>query len=446
MSTSQLVDPITSLLPPELTTKIFQLCIQELVQTSLEDELSTLMSFDLCHRHDNITTEGPVLLCQVSRTWRDFVYDCPMLWTNICAHTSSALGNQHAYSEWLARSGKLPLAVCISLDLPDHIDAFTVIFNHSARIRSLRFLDTTGEDVTWDLTSSPFTSLDTFAIESVQPIKVLPMISAIIATAPHLRSIKWNLDHVPIPLHTIGSQLKELNFSTRVSDDRTYNALRACPNVVKLLVRYRSYTEPIGGGDVLLADLQVLDSYRFAMQGVVAPKLRKFTFQGFSDYIPDLMSFIRQSPQLDDLDLNLLNAADDLIEMIPHLSTVTRLKIAVETVFSVLYIDKIFKTLTWHQEDGAASCLLPNLRHLYLHFNLFNVKPFDVNGEPLMNMLESRCRPYAPTAASGGVVISRLESFTFGGDGTITQETRQRLRSLQLQAQAPRLSLLHIDF
>ncbi|KAH7904501.1 hypothetical protein BJ138DRAFT_1119355 [Hygrophoropsis aurantiaca] len=282
MSASQLVDPISSLLPPELITKIFQLCIPQLAQIPLADVLSTPISIDLCRRRHNITAEGPVLLCRVSRTWKDFVYDCPMLWTNICAHASSALRNPNAFSSWLARSGNLPLAVCISLDLLHHIDVFTIIFNCSARIRFLKFLNITGEDMTWDLTSSLFTQLDTFAVESLyvdeDPLpNLLDMISAIITTAPHLRSIRWNLDDAPTPLVTIGSQLKELDFSTDVPDERMYNVLRACPNVVKLIVKYYSDMEPTGGGDVLLADLQILYSYSFAMRGVVAPKLRSWT-------------------------------------------------------------------------------------------------------------------------------------------------------------------------
>ncbi|KAH7903795.1 hypothetical protein BJ138DRAFT_1107377 [Hygrophoropsis aurantiaca] len=446
MSVSQLTDPITSLLPPELITKIFQLCIPELAQKNpLKVEVYNINCIDSVHHHT--TTEGPVLLCRVSRSWKDFVYGCPMLWTNICAHSSSALRNPNVFSSWLARSGNLPLAVCISLGLLYHIDVFTIIFNHAARIRSLKFLNPSRTDMTWDFTSSPFTQLDTFAVETVSAYEdplpnLMTMITAIIATAPHLRSIKWNIDNVPISLTTIGSQLKELNFSTRVADVRTYNAFRACPNVVKLSVIGRSHTKPTGGGDVLLADLQILHSYCFAMQGVVAPKLRKFAFKGYAHCIPDLLSFIRHSPQLDDLDLNLVYAADYFIQMMPHLSTITRLKITVSTFDPIFLTNEMLKTLTCHRVDGAGSCLLPNLRHLDLRIDFFDSRPFDIDGILLVNMLESRCHcPDAPIAPDG-VVLSHLESFTFLGAGIITHEARQRLQSLQLQA--PGLSL-HIN-
>ncbi|KAH7904800.1 hypothetical protein BJ138DRAFT_864788 [Hygrophoropsis aurantiaca] len=425
MPTSQLTDPITSLLPPELITEIFQLCIPVLTQNHVYNG-----------SNPHTTMEGPVLLCRVSRSWKDFVYSCPILWTNICVHRSSSLENVNELSAWLARSVNLPLAVCISLNLLDHIDAFTMLFNHPARIRSLKFLNPAGKDVTWDFTSSPFTRLDTFAIESLSTLVPLPnlsaMVSAIILTAPHLYSIKWDFDDDSDPLITIGSQLKELDFATFVADDRTYNVLRACPKLVKLSVRYRSHSDPTGSGDVLLADLQILHSSNFAMRGVVAPKLRRFAFKGYSDWIPDdLQSFIGHSPQLDDLDLDLiLYLADDLIYMMPHLTTISQLKIAVRTPDPILLANEMFKTLTCHRDGETGSCPLPNLRHLDLHIDFLNTTPFMIGSDLSMSMLESRCRPHT-LANLDGVIMSPLESFRFLGAGIITHEAKQRLQSLQ---------------
>ncbi|KAH7905490.1 hypothetical protein BJ138DRAFT_1228953 [Hygrophoropsis aurantiaca] len=323
---------------------------------------------------------------------------------------NSSLENATALSSLLARSVHLPLAVCISRNLLDHINAFTVLLNHSARIRSLKFYNSIGEDITWDFTSSPFTRLDTFAIKSLATVGPFPnlsaMISAIILTTSHLRSIKWHFDYDPAPLITISSQLKELDFATFVTDDRTYNVLRACPKLVKLSVRYLSLIDPTGSGDVLLADLQILHSSNFAMQGVVAPKLRRFAFKGFSDQIPDdLLPFIRHSPQLDDLDLDLmLYIANDLIHMMPHLSTISQLKITINTPFPILLANEIFKTLTCHREDGAGGCLLPNLRHLDLHIDFLNPTPFMIDGDLLVSMLESRCHPHT-LANLGGVIL-----------------------------------------
>ncbi|KAH7916784.1 hypothetical protein BJ138DRAFT_1121589 [Hygrophoropsis aurantiaca] len=147
-------------------------------------------------------------------------------------------------------------------------------------------------------------------------------------------SVRWCFDDDPTPLITIGSQLKELDFFTVVADDRIYNVLRACPNLVKLSVNHRPYNKHTACGDVLLADLQILNSYYLATQGVVAPKLRNFAFK-------------------DDLTLYI---ADDLFHMIPRLSAVAQLKSIAKTPDPVLPTQYSRFSLT---VERMQSCVLP---------------------------------------------------------------------------------------
>ncbi|KAH7931306.1 hypothetical protein BV22DRAFT_10094 [Leucogyrophana mollusca] len=438
-----LVDPVASLLPPELVEKIFHLCVPTHKHLHLKEVLSGCRNGS----GHNTTTEAPVLLCRVSKDWKDFVYSCPSLWANICAHSRPASGNLDAMNAWLARSKSFPLTVCLSLSFTNHADASTVLFAHSARIRSLRLINTVGGDVSWDFTSAlPFTRLEAFSIESPPSMiyypNLLETISSILLSAPRLHDVKWAFDEYPSPLLTIGSQIKELDLTSFQSTSQISDILRACPHLVELSVNKHSWdAHPTTRPDqdaVVLADLKTLHTSRFVMPGFVAPVLRSFGFNGHDGHLPDLISFLRHSPQLDDVAISLqLGSRADLIELISSIRSTSQLEINFRTADPSAITHQTLAALTYAQGDQNL-CTLPNLQRLELngsHPRSRDQPPFRVQEDLVMNMLESRCRtplssrstdprPHSP---------SSLESFVLNKSGTVKPDTMLRLEPLREQ-------------
>ncbi|KDR86017.1 hypothetical protein GALMADRAFT_150356 [Galerina marginata CBS 339.88] len=97
-------DPITSRIPPEVVSYIFQLCLPS--PPSKSDPL-----------HDLDMEEGPSPLKfgAVCRDWRKVAWATPRLWTvlRFCISVPSFRARCDLAQQWLARSGGLPLTIYI---------------------------------------------------------------------------------------------------------------------------------------------------------------------------------------------------------------------------------------------------------------------------------------------------------------------------------------------
>ncbi|KAH7931312.1 hypothetical protein BV22DRAFT_10352 [Leucogyrophana mollusca] len=437
-----LVDPVASLLPPELVEKIFRLCVPT-GHTHLP--LTEVLLGCRDGSGHNTTTEAPVLLCRVSKDWKDFVYSCPSLWANICAHSRPAFGNLDSLNAWLARSKSFPLTVCLNLIFTNDADAFTTLFTHSARIRSLRLINTVGGDVSSDFTSAlPFTQLEAFSIQSPAIMthypNLLKTVSPILLSAPRLHDVKWAFDECPSPLLTIGSQIKKLDLTSFQTTSEISDILRAFPHLVELSVNQHSWiTEPTPRRNqdvVVLADLKTLHTSQFAMPGFVAPVLRSFGFNGHDGHLPNLISFLRHSPHLDDVTLSLqLDPRADLTELLSSIQSISQLEINFGTFNPSAITHQTLAALTYAQGDQNI-CMLPNLQRLELngsHPWLPGQPLFRIQEDLVMSMLESRCRaPLSSRSADPRPHSpSSLESFVLNKSGTVKPDTMLRLEPLR---------------
>ncbi|PPQ84733.1 hypothetical protein CVT25_013798 [Psilocybe cyanescens] len=100
-------DPITRRLPPELTSRVFEICSKECGPYNSSDwEIPQYQS------------STPLILGAVCQTWRHIAWSLPSLWTRICISLEAQM--EDAYVDkvegWLQRSGQLPLSMLIDLD------------------------------------------------------------------------------------------------------------------------------------------------------------------------------------------------------------------------------------------------------------------------------------------------------------------------------------------
>ncbi|KAH7931309.1 hypothetical protein BV22DRAFT_10063 [Leucogyrophana mollusca] len=436
-----LVDPVTSLLPSELVEKIFHLC----VPTHKHLHLAEVITGCRNGSGHNTTTEAPVLLCRVSKDWKDLVYSCPALWANICAHSHPAFGNLDAMNAWLVRSGSFPLTVCLSLSFTNHTGAFTALFAHSARIRSLSLINIAGDVSRNFAPALPFTQLEAFSIESPSSMihhpKLFKTVTPILLSAPRLHDVKWAFDEYPSPLLAIGSQIKELDLTSFHNTSEISDILRSCPHLVELSVNKHSWAHPATQPNqdaVVLADLKILHTSQFSMPGFVAPVLRSVGFSGHDGHLPSLISFLRHSPHLDDVAVSLqLDSRADLTELISSIQSISQLEINFRTADPSAITHQTLAALTYAQGDQNI-CILPNLQRLELngsHPQSRGQPPFRIQEDLVMSMLESRCRAPVSSLSTDPRPQSplSLKSFVLNKSGTAKLDTMLRLEHLQEQ-------------
>ncbi|KAF7294220.1 hypothetical protein HMN09_01150400 [Mycena chlorophos] len=112
------------ILPLELVIEIFRVCSD--AHTDSDNNWTT-------------STEAPLLLTHICRSWRAVALSAPILWTKFhircfsSAHTSLA-------QLWLPRSGKSPIDIAIvgNLSFPTANHFLSTIVDHASRIRKLR--------------------------------------------------------------------------------------------------------------------------------------------------------------------------------------------------------------------------------------------------------------------------------------------------------------------
>ena len=122
---NRLQSPIVHQLPPDVMSTIFEFCLPDFAVHQLypypKDDLSI-----------------PLSLGAICNYWREIAWSTPSLWSSLVVRVPSKYDSHMATGiaqEWLARSGRLPLSICIlSTSYNDAVSALADIINqYSAR-------------------------------------------------------------------------------------------------------------------------------------------------------------------------------------------------------------------------------------------------------------------------------------------------------------------------
>ncbi|KIJ12946.1 hypothetical protein PAXINDRAFT_14309 [Paxillus involutus ATCC 200175] len=381
---NQATDPL-NILPPELVEYMFYLWLLDGIYPCIKHSSSHL----------------PVLLCLVSRTWRDFVYASPRLWAHVIFKTShGAAPTLHVFQKQLERSQSAPLFVdIVPKEHPDR-DALRMIFAESGRFRHLRLnLAQSRYD---DIPTQGFTQLSKLTVHTgPQESTDVGTLRAIFSSAPHLRCVNWFCIGDPGPIKVNGRQLHFLDLCGALFPVTcVLEVLAACPNLRNAAITLqgkREYVPMQLMERILLPELRSLSlqgtkDLTGLLGSIQAPLLSHFDIawldQNGQEYgLEVLESFLAYSPHLEEIALSrFLKTENGLIDIIDNNKNLVSLTVASacrpwQTSFIT---HKTFQLLT-RKEHGR--CVLPHLEKLSFWEML------DITDEVVLRMIESRISP-----------------------------------------------------
>ncbi|KIJ06938.1 hypothetical protein PAXINDRAFT_19859 [Paxillus involutus ATCC 200175] len=421
----QPTDPL-EVLPPELVGYVFHLWLLDSVYPHTKCSDSQL----------------PVLLCLVSKSWRDFVYASPLLWAHVILETSQgATPNLHALQKRLERSQSAPLFLDILIGEQPDRDALRVLLAESSRFCHL----TLGVfDQSWcgDIPTQGFTQLRKLTVHTGFQIRTdVALLSAIFSSAPRLRSVNWFSTGDPGLVGVNGHQLHSLDLTVfHLPVTRLLEVLVACQNLRDVAVTFQGeheYTAIAPRERILLLELRslVLDGtghLACILRSIQAPLLSRIDikwwhYNGRQCGLEALHSFLAYSPNLEEIALRkLLDTEDGLISIITNNKNLLRLTVAAERWQTSFITGKTFELLT-RQEHGKYA--LPHLENLVFRGGL------DVPDEVILRMIESRMSPPDDVKYSS---CSRractLKSICLDGCKPMAEETISSLETICLES------------
>ncbi|KAH7904770.1 hypothetical protein BJ138DRAFT_1165971 [Hygrophoropsis aurantiaca] len=200
------VNHFTSIFPYEIVQEIFFLC-----RTSPEWGRPECAS-----KHHPPSTNVPLLLSHVCKTWRSIVHATPALWTDVCIHGRSL--HPELLKHILCYSKALPITACIAIigygkKYAGRLDTcMKALFCHSARIRSFRLVIKDYHSLWGKCVPIPsFPRLEELMIR----LKNCEDPSArldFFLDSPQLQKLTWLSEYpFPEPLLQLGAQIKELS-------------------------------------------------------------------------------------------------------------------------------------------------------------------------------------------------------------------------------------------
>ncbi|KIK75787.1 hypothetical protein PAXRUDRAFT_171714 [Paxillus rubicundulus Ve08.2h10] len=410
----QLPDPLTAL-PSELVGEIFHLWLVGRLYPHPQYSYSQL----------------PVLLCLVSKSWRDFVYASPLLWAHVIIEVSQgAVANLNVLQQRLERSQSVPLFLEIVVgDDPDK-DTLGVLFAESSRFCQL----TLGVlNMSWldDIPADGFTQLKKLTVRTwTRPGMVLheDELNAIFANAPRLRCVNWHSTADPGPVRVNGHQLRFLDLiAFRVPITRVLEVLAACPNLRNAAINFMDEHDHIPmplRERMLLPELRSLYLYgsrhlTCLLESVQAPFLSSLEihwvrYNGRACGLQALQSLLAYSPHVEDIALHeFLHTEDGLISILTNNKNLVRLTASAESDRKRLVTKRTFDLLT-RQEDG--NYMLPRLEELVFRGGLC------VPDETVLRMIRSRTSlpcdlPYSSGSRRGrtlkSICLDRCRPMTF---------------------------------
>ncbi|KIJ13878.1 hypothetical protein PAXINDRAFT_100405 [Paxillus involutus ATCC 200175] len=415
----QPTDPL-KVLPPELVGYIFHLWLLDGVYPRTKHSYSQLQ----------------VLLCLVSRSWRDFVYASPHLWADIIFRTSQgAVSTLHALKQRLERSQDVPLSLgIVAHDGRADEDALRVLFAESSRFRHL----TLGiSDLSWcnNIQNQVFTQLSELTVYTrLQTPAHMDVLSAIFSSAPHLRHVNLNLHCIgdPGPIEVNGRQLHSFYLNgTSFPVESVFEFLASCPNLRNAVIRleggqdYIPMMERISLPKLRSLSLEGTEDVMCLLGGIQAPLLSRLDMtcrnninQKYGSKV--LEALLASCSHLEEIALNgVLTTENRLINCITNNQNLVKFTVTCPWWQTSFITHKTFQLLTW-QEHGRY--VLPHLEKLIF------LGRHDVPDEVVLRMIESRMSP--PDDKESSSHSHTLKSIRMDGCRPMAEESISRLQAI----------------
>ncbi|KIJ13884.1 hypothetical protein PAXINDRAFT_100409 [Paxillus involutus ATCC 200175] len=414
-------DPL-NVLGPELVGYIFQLWLLDSIYPHAKYSHSQL----------------PVSLCLVSKSWRDFMYASPLLWTHLILEASQgAVPTLHALRARLERSQSAPLFLVILIGEKPDRDALRVLLAESSRFYHL----TLGIfDLTWcdDIPIQGFTQLRKLTVHTGFQIPTrVDELSAVFSSAPCLCYVNWFSTGDPGLVEVNGHQLHFLDLTVfYLPVTRLLEVLAACPNLHDAVITFQGeheYTPLPPRERILLPELHSFSLYgnrdlTGVLRGVQAPLLARFEVHwghpdGHECDLDALQSLLAYSPHLEEISLgSFIVTEDGLISVITNNKNLHALTVTIEWSQTSFITHRAFELLT-RQAHGEYA--LPNLEKLEFRGAL------DVADEVVLRMIESRMPPpdnvgHSPRSRR----VCTLKSICLDGCKTMAEQSISRLESI----------------
>ena len=388
---------LLEVLPPELIGIIFQYWLT--------------YELDL---HTWEPTELPLVLCRVSKSWKDFVYGSPFLWRFVSIDASEHRSvNLETLQSRLSRAQKVPLAISLFIRAHPNLSALDILFSSSRQFSELSLK--ISNSCWWDdACMVPFGSLEKLSVKIWPMAYRLPELSSVFSTAPLLQHLNWSAPADPALLVlAYGHRLRSLDLTVRLDVIQAFDVLAACPNLCSASISLLVETGRISGPKQI--DLENLTSLTLLgpgmliqlLENVRAPLLSTFSLQwrGIEDNIlmRALGPFLAHSPLLEDFSMeNVIFKEDDLIKILhshPRISHFSVAALACDRPTGVV-TERTFRMLTRTNEE--MDVFLPQLEQLVIR------QGFRVPDEAILDMIESRCQSI-PSESRRSIKLVQLD-------------------------------------
>ncbi|TFK44922.1 hypothetical protein BDQ12DRAFT_42202 [Crucibulum laeve] len=194
---------------------------------------------------------APLLLCQVSRSWRRIATSIPSLWCSLSIQMTRQLHRKTFLESWLSRSGNLPLSLEISwcptatTYFYDYVLRYLIQFAHRWRRLRLSFRSSSyyGHEPNCSrvrgMLSARMPLLETLELDSSVPVVTLSIPPG---KAPKLRVLRLlKVEQNPIHLSMPWWQITHFSSHHILGMPKMFYLLRRCPNIEVCEMRVESY-------------------------------------------------------------------------------------------------------------------------------------------------------------------------------------------------------------
>lgn len=384
------------------------------------------------------TTTAPLLLCRVSRHWRQVAVSLPSLWSTIaieCLGWRGCRMKAQLLHLWLKRSAEVPLYISVEVkigefvyeNLPHLSEIMRTIIAQMHRWKSLRLIGVPA-NLLMDLpsTGAPLLREATIQIHSGNP-QDLPLL---FQNSPLLRSLTWQLG--PYSAFQLFPslpwfKLTLIHLECLLSIANCYDILSRSPNLQSCYFENVSVNTPdlrqLSTSPIILASLH---SFRIEASVNMLPLLRTLSFPVLSSLViestglhsraaahitSEIPNLLRRSnsPPLQTFVLENFGVEEkELVECLVLSPRLETLVVCDESTRRPNLTDKVIRALGVRKGDDDDTMLCPALNILKLTGRVQST-----DGE-FVNMIRQR---WKETAVVNGVACLKEVQVEFGSQG-----------------------------